>query len=233
MPLASTDAASLPGRRAADRTAPSLYRELPPRTELRDLLACRWLQTVAPARHQRVVPDGSVDIVWIARRELVVAGPATRAAFAALPAGSTTVGLRFAIGAGNGPLGLPLTELRDARVPLAELWGGEEAARLEDALDATPSAADQLDLLEGAVLARRAATPPLDRLALAAVAAIGGRGRSAGDPPPARAISQRPLACASWRPSSASASGSCCGACGPPSATARRRSAACCGCNGR
>ncbi len=172
MPPANTDAAASSAR----RPAPSVYRELPPRAQLRDLLACRWVQTVAPARRQRVVPDGCVDVVWIARRELVVAGPATRATIASLPAGSTTVGLRFATGAGNGPLGLPLTELRDARAPLAELWGGEEVARLEEALAEARSAAGQLDLLEAAVLARRAATPPVDRLAVAAVAAIGGRG---------------------------------------------------------
>ncbi len=104
MPPASTEPASV-------------YRELPPRAELRDLLACRWEQHVAPAREQRVVPDGCVDVVWVAGRELVVAGPATRATIAALPAGSTTVGLRFATGAAAAPLGLPLTALLDARVP--------------------------------------------------------------------------------------------------------------------
>ncbi|MDO8186654.1 helix-turn-helix transcriptional regulator [Conexibacter sp. JD483] len=152
----------------------SVYRELPPRAELRDLLACRWEQHVAPARRQRVVPDGCVDVVWVAGRELVVAGPATRAMIAALPPGSTTVGLRFATGAAAGPLGLPLTALRDARVPLAELWGAAAVAPLEAALAEAGSAPQQLDLLERALLARRADTPPVDRLALAAVGALGG-----------------------------------------------------------
>jgi AraC-like DNA-binding protein len=167
---------------AAGSPAPaSVYREQPPHAELRDLLACRWEQHVAPARRQRVVPDGCVDVVWVAGRELVVAGPATRAMIAALPSGSTTVGLRFATGAAAGPLGLPLTALRDARVPLAELWGAATVAPLEAALAEAGSAPQQLDLLERALLARRAASPPADRLALAAVGALGG-----GDSPRAR-----------------------------------------------
>ncbi len=169
-------------RATTDR--PSVYRELPPRAELRDLLACRWEQHVAPAREQRVVPDGCVDVVWVAGRELIVAGPATAAMMARLPAGSTTVGLRFATGAAAGPLGLPLTELRDGRAPLSDLWGAAAVAPLEAALAEAGSATAQLDLLEQALLARRAVAAAPDRLALAAVGALGGVGsahdRSAG-----------------------------------------------------
>ncbi|MDW5595199.1 helix-turn-helix domain-containing protein [Conexibacter stalactiti] len=167
MPRATTDAAAPPPPLSA-------YQELAPPRELRDLLVCRWRQQVVADRAQRVVPDGCVDLVWRAGRELIVAGPATRATIAALPAGSTTVGVRFAPGAGAGLAGFPLGELRDENVPLAQVWGEEAAARLEEALADAATAATQIELLEQAVVGRRALVPPADALVLAAVAAVGG-----------------------------------------------------------
>jgi AraC-like DNA-binding protein len=172
VPPASTDAAAPPPL--------STYRELAPSPELRDLLLCRWHQRVAADRAQRVVPDGCVDLVWRAGRELIVAGPATRATIAPLPAGSTTVGVRFAPGAGAALAGIPLCELRDENVPLAELWGGEATARLEDALAGADGVAAQLPLLERAVGARRAMAPAVDPLVAAAVGRLGAGGARAG-----------------------------------------------------
>jgi AraC-like DNA-binding protein len=150
------------------------YRELAPRAELSDVLACTWHQHVTGDRAQRVVPDGCVDLIWLAGRRLIVAGPATQVSMAALPAGSATVGVRFAPGAGAGLLGLPLSELRDRDVGVCELWGMEVADRLEAALAGSSSAAEQRELLEAALLARRARAAPVDRLVLAAAAAVGG-----------------------------------------------------------
>jgi AraC-like DNA-binding protein len=75
----------------------------------------------------RVVPDGSADIIWRADGRsvtTVVAGPDTEAQLAPLAEGSRMVGLRFAPGAADAVLGIPLDALRDQRVPLSELWGG-------------------------------------------------------------------------------------------------------------
>lgn len=153
---------------STEAPAPSSYRELAPRAELGDLLVCRWAQHVRVDRDQRIVPDGCIDVVWRAGRELIVAGPATRATVASLPAGSSTVGVRFAPGAGSGLAGLPLSELRDANVPLAELWGADAAERLAQSLHDAGGVAAQLELLERAVLDRRARAAPADRLVLAA-----------------------------------------------------------------
>jgi AraC-like DNA-binding protein len=175
-PFTSHDASAPPASAGEPSSTPAFYRELTPRPELRDLLACGWQQHTGAGRTKRVVPDGCVDVIWLAGRELIVAGPATGPLLSRLPAGSTTVGVRFAPGAGAGLLGLPLDELRDRNVPLAELWGRDAAGRLEDALaEAATGTGDtpgsQLSILERALLARRSDAAPVDRLVLAAVAA--------------------------------------------------------------
>jgi AraC-like DNA-binding protein len=94
----------------------------------------------------RVVPDGSADILWRddgGTVTMLVAGPATEAVLAPLAPGRRAVGIRFAPGAAGAALGVPLDELRDMTVPLAELWGRvaddaaeriAECARPEEAL---------------------------------------------------------------------------------------------------
>jgi AraC-like DNA-binding protein len=75
----------------------------------------------------RVVPDGSADIIWREDGGSVTtftAGPDTEAQLASLAEGSRMVGIRFAPGAADVVLGLPLDALRDQRVALGELWGG-------------------------------------------------------------------------------------------------------------
>jgi len=74
----------------------------------------------------RVVPDGSADIIWRDDGRSVstfTAGPDTEAQLARLAEGSRIVGIRFAPGAADAVLGVPLDALRDQRVPLGELWG--------------------------------------------------------------------------------------------------------------
>ena len=61
--------------------------------------------------------------------------------------GQTIVGLRFRTGTAGQVLGLPASELLDARVPLSEIWGAELAERLGEA----PSADTRRALLEAAV----------------------------------------------------------------------------------
>jgi len=152
------------------------YRELPPPPALRDSLACLWIRR-GDGGTVRILPDACSDIVWIEGVGAFVAGPDTRPAFAAPGAGALVVGARFLPGAGGAALGLPLRELRDARVPLAELGldpdetlgGGatpEDALGLVVALAARLSAAGPPDRAVQAA-ASRLAEPALrmDRLA--------------------------------------------------------------------
>jgi AraC-like DNA-binding protein len=94
-------------------------------------VACVWSVEVA-AVPGRVVPDGSVDLMWhAASGRLFVAGPDTSAQFTSLSSG-TLVGLRYQPGAAG--LGVPADALRDARVDLADVWGREAAERVGERL---------------------------------------------------------------------------------------------------
>jgi AraC-like DNA-binding protein len=122
---------------------PQPYRERPSRLPG----AVLWTRTTDGGQ-QRVLPDGCMDLLWI-EGELVVAGPDTGAYLAAPERGIRFAGIRFAPGTGPGFLGIPAREVRDARVPLADLWSlGRSrrlAARIGTARDPGPG-------LEGAAL---------------------------------------------------------------------------------
>jgi AraC-like DNA-binding protein len=92
------------------------YRELPAPGGL----ACLWVRVAGPEVVE-VLPDGCSDLIWQAGHGAFVAGPDTRPAPVAPAAGEVFVGARFRPGAGGPALGLPLSELRDRRVALAEL----------------------------------------------------------------------------------------------------------------
>jgi AraC-like DNA-binding protein len=67
------------------------------------------------------------DIIWRDDGHAVTtftAGPDTEAQLARLGEGSRMVGIRFAPGAADSVLGIPLDAVCDQRVPLEELWGG-------------------------------------------------------------------------------------------------------------
>jgi AraC-like DNA-binding protein len=92
-----------------------MYRELaaPP-------LACLWVRVTGEDRGP-VLPDACSDLIWKAGRGAFVAGPDTGPVTVGAEAGSVFVGARFRPGAGGAALGLPLSELRDLHVDLAEL----------------------------------------------------------------------------------------------------------------
>ncbi|MEV5506023.1 helix-turn-helix transcriptional regulator [Streptomyces orinoci] len=69
----------------------------------------------------RVLPDGCLDLIWTGER-LLVAGPDTGAHLVTGAPGGTATGVRLAPGTGPALLGVPAAELRDLRVPLADLW---------------------------------------------------------------------------------------------------------------
>jgi AraC-like DNA-binding protein len=156
------------------------YRELAPPRDLGEHLLCRWvLRPGARRRHHDVVlPDGCMDLIWRPGRGAVVAGPDTGPAPVTRRPGATVVGVRFQPGAGAAILGLPAEELRDLRVPLAQLWG-DGGRRLEQSLDETTSPEERLELMEGELRRRAAAAGRPDRLVVGAVALL-----RRPDPPP-------------------------------------------------
>jgi AraC-like DNA-binding protein len=100
------------------------YREWLPPAELRGALACFWVSVIPPGGDgsvTQVVPDGCIDLIWQPGRGPFVAGPDTGPFPVIDPPGMVYVGARFRPGAGGPALGVPLTELRDQRVGLADL----------------------------------------------------------------------------------------------------------------
>jgi AraC-like DNA-binding protein len=112
------------------------YREWAPPPALRSVLACLWTSRDDPARPDPasdasppdtapratlVLPDGCADLIWQHGRGAFVAGPDTGPVPTLELPGTVLVGVRFRPGAGGGLLGVPLSELRDQRVDLADL----------------------------------------------------------------------------------------------------------------
>jgi AraC-like DNA-binding protein len=98
------------------------YREWAPPAGAAAALACLWVRVAGGAGTTTLVlPDGCVDLIWQRGRAAFVAGPDTGPAPSPLGPGTILFGARFLPGAGGAALGLPLVELRDRRVDLAEL----------------------------------------------------------------------------------------------------------------
>ena len=72
-------------------------------------------------RSSLVLPDGCADLIWERGSGAFVAGPDTGPVPTLLAPGTVFAGVRFRPGAGGGALGLPLSELRDLRVGLADV----------------------------------------------------------------------------------------------------------------
>ncbi len=129
-------------------------------------LACGWVRVVGDGGERTdVLPDGCSDLIWSAGRGAFVAGPDTGPVAVDSSPGSVLLGIRFRPGAGGAALGLPLSELRDRRVDLAELRP-ELAARLHAELE-PHDAADALSRL-----AAELAGTPADAAVEAAVARL-------------------------------------------------------------
>lgn len=135
-----------------------IYAERPPPPELTGRLVCLWTQTIdSAAGHAHlhgVLPDGCADIVWIGDRPPIVAGPATRRVVVSLPAGARIYGVRFQPGCAGAFLGVPMDELRNREVPLAEFWGGA-AMQLTEALFGQADAESRLRALADELLTRQ------------------------------------------------------------------------------
>jgi AraC-like DNA-binding protein len=94
------------------------YREFPPPTVLRNLVECAWVVD-GPPEPVRVLPDGCMDLMRMDGR-FMVAGPDTTASVSPR-GGEPFVGLRFHPGVLPRLLGVPASELRNARVAVSDL----------------------------------------------------------------------------------------------------------------
>lgn len=108
---------------------PRWFRPSAPSPAMRSVLDCRWMAS-SEGRHL-LVPDGSMDLVWIEGGGSWLCGPDTTSWTFELPASTTCVGIRFRPGAAAGVLRLDATDVVDQRVPLDALIGSR-AARIVD-----------------------------------------------------------------------------------------------------
>ena len=148
------------------------YREHQVDAELGRWVECAWERVGpdGPDGHQRIVPDGCMDLIWSEQAGVIVVGPNTTAFLSPLQPGSTVVGVRLHPGAGPSLFGVEAPALRDGRMTAAEVWG-DAGRRLEEvAADADQDAGLLLGFLADRA---RAATNP-DPLVGAAVARLGG-----------------------------------------------------------
>lgn len=133
-----------------------------------------------------MLPDGCVDLLWSSRAGLLVAGPDRVAHLSASSPRERWVGLRLPPGTGPAVLGVPADEVRDQRVPLADLWGPATGA-LADRIDAARSSAERPARRSGSLrgvhpIGADAADVELIAVALTAVAVA--RLRAVGGPDP-------------------------------------------------
>lgn len=131
------------------------YREYLPPADLRGSVACLWERVTTGAEHL-IVPDGCVDLIWLAGRELVIAGPDTGPRTVWLPAGLRSSGLRLRPGAAGNFLGRPASEVRDRQANAADVLGRDAIPLAEQFVKA--SRTERLHLL-AQVARRREARP--------------------------------------------------------------------------
>jgi hypothetical protein len=121
------------------------YSELGPPAALAPWLQCTWERSAGDGPPVRVLPDGCIDIVWIEGVDTQLVGPNTTAFLVDLPAGTRVAGARLRPGAAGSLLGVAAEAIRDARVPVADVWAGN-GSRLAGCLD---RASDPIDGLLG------------------------------------------------------------------------------------
>jgi AraC-like DNA-binding protein len=107
-----------------------------------------------------VIPDGTIDLQWIAGR-FRVAGPDKDPATEVLPAGATVIGFRFRPAAAAAWLRAPVAELLGQRVMLDDLWG-DRARRLADGVRAETGIDDLLASLVDVVARCETPRTPVD-----------------------------------------------------------------------
>jgi AraC-like DNA-binding protein len=117
------------------------------------VLVCRYCATTTDEAHQ-LIPDGSMDLLWIEGRGVFLCGPDTRSWSFELPPGTQVAGIRFRPGAAAGVLGVDAAEIRDQRVVAEDLLGGRAAQVLDERVAAGRDRLARMDVLEHLVRRR-------------------------------------------------------------------------------
>jgi methylphosphotriester-DNA--protein-cysteine methyltransferase len=164
------------------------YREFKAPVAIAPVVACTWEHQPATDQKQLVIPDGCVDLIWLAEGELVIAGADTGPRQVELSAGVRTSGIRFRPGTAGAMLGIPASELRDQQVSAALVWAAQ-GVELEQAMSAAVPARQRA--LLAAVVAARRAEP--DRLVTAAAERLGAPGVRVADLAHELGVSERQL----------------------------------------
>jgi AraC-like DNA-binding protein len=130
---------------------------------LAEWVASVWLQQIDPAAApyvQRNLPHGGMELTCVAGSNPRITGPLSGPTVEVLAPGTTLVGVRFRPGAAP-LLGLPGSELVDARLSVADIWGPNPLGE-RIALARTP--VEALDVLQYALVARLAGAAGQDPL---------------------------------------------------------------------
>ncbi|GAB2513402.1 helix-turn-helix transcriptional regulator [Nocardia heshunensis] len=120
--------------------------------------ATLWTRAGVSDSDLPVLPDGSMDLLWMDGR-LSVAGPDTRAYRPPSGFVARITGIRFFPGTAPALLGLPAHELRDARADLADLWS---PADVRHATELIARESDPTAGLEAIARWRAAESDPVD-----------------------------------------------------------------------
>ncbi|MEM7245029.1 MAG: helix-turn-helix domain-containing protein [Acidobacteriota bacterium] len=153
------------------------YAEHPPSADLAPLVACHWILEATAAPAQRIVPDGSPELVlhWgesfrrrhdDGRRErqprCLVFGQ-LRGPLQLEPEGRVGVlGVRFHPAGAARLLRVPLAELTDLGVASSDLWGDAATRELEQRLADASDDGARVTLVEGFLRQRLALTSETD-----------------------------------------------------------------------
>jgi len=167
-----------------ETTVATGYRQWPAHPALRDFVQCVWTNAVgdqAAPPHDRVLPDGCMDIVWDGI-SVFVAGPDTGPVSLADRPDTVYSGVRFRTGRAHQFLGVPAWELVDQRVPMLELGSPGSWGRLIADLQSAPSAEAAALILENDLVAPLATTGKPDPVVDALVAHLGGAPGIPADP---------------------------------------------------
>src|SRR5580693_2920924 len=145
------------------------YAEWRPPAALRGQVACLWASVVPDDGvgqglvERLVLPDACSDLIWEQGVGAYVAGPDTGPVATVARPGAVFAGVRFRPAAGGQVLGLPLSEVRDQRVPLADLRA--DAARGLPAALTPAEAAARLRDVAGTWIADSTRDPAIDEAA--------------------------------------------------------------------
>jgi AraC-like DNA-binding protein len=140
-----------------------VYREFAPPAWARTAIACLWMRR-GDGGSVRVLPDACADIVWRPGAGAMIAGPDSEAWTSRTSPGELIVGARLLPGAGGAAFGVPLAEVRNARVPVDAL-GLDRRRELSGALDPGDAPA----AVAAVALARVAQAPPDPAVQAAAI----------------------------------------------------------------